>query len=320
VTAPPPRLDLDAHTPLPDSWRGAFLSVGNFDGVHLGHADLAARLLRAARAAGPGVPALAVTFDPHPVSLLRPSETPPPLTTTDRKVELLLAAGLDGVVVFRTGPWLLDMTARAFFDEVLVGRFAPRGLIEGPTFGFGRDRQGTPDRLSSWCPPAGISFEVAPPISALGDLISSSRIRQALSSGRLDEANSLLGRPHRLTGLVVHGAGRGAGLGFPTANLADIPELIPSDGVYASLAHVPGFPSPIPAATHIGANSTFGETHRSVESHLLDFSSDLYGLPLSLSLLSFLRPSQHFPDLPSLLSQIHSDLSSTRLATSRFTP
>ena len=181
--------------------RGAFLAVGNFDGVHRGHARLIARLRQKAEAAG--APAVVLTFDPPPVAVLRPEAVPPPLTWIDRKVELLGQAGANEVGIFRTGPWLLGLTAREFFERVVLGQFGARGMVEGPTFGFGRDRGGDARLLASWFAEAGLDFEIAEPTEVDGRIVSSSRIRQALAEGRVDEAATLLGRPHRLRGRVV---------------------------------------------------------------------------------------------------------------------
>ncbi len=307
----PKRIDLADLQALPITWRGGSIAVGNFDGVHQGHLDLIARLRQQA---GTTRPALAVTFDPHPVAVLRPSMAPEPLTWTDRKVELLLNAGATGVAVFRAGPWLLGLSAREFFDRVILGQFAAAGMVEGPTFGFGRDRQGTIERLSGWCTEAGLALEVADPVQVAGELISSSAIRSALSRGELLSANAMLGRPHRIRGRVVRGAGRGKTLGFPTANLDQIEGLVPADGVYAAVARVEGIELTHAAATHVGANTTFGEVGRTVEPHLLDFSGDLYGQILELDLIRFLRPSRRFDSTRELLAQIDRDVEDTRQA------
>jgi riboflavin kinase/FMN adenylyltransferase len=286
------------------------VAVGNFDGVHRGHSRLIARLRSCAGAAG--VPALALTFDPHPVAILRPEAAPVPLVWTERTVELLREAGADEVGVFATGPWLLGLTAREFFDQIIVGRLAARGMVEGPNFAFGRDRGGDAALLAGWCRAAGLGFEEVEPTAVDGELVSSSRIRGALAEGRARDAAALLGRPHRIRGVVTHGAARGAGLGFPTANLDGIDTLIPADGVYAVLAWLAGRPSPLPAACHIGPNVTFGEQVRKVEAHLLDFSGELYGQVLSLDILERLRGTRPFAGLDELLAQIRLDVSQTR--------
>ncbi|HEX8202877.1 MAG TPA: riboflavin biosynthesis protein RibF [Isosphaeraceae bacterium] len=303
-------ITLDDFARVPDRVRGAYVAVGNFDGVHRGHAQLLARLRTRADAAG--APAVALSFDPPPAAVLRPDAAPVPLTWLDRKVALLQEAGATEVGVFRTGRWLLGLTAREFFDRVILEQFGARGMVEGPTFGFGRDRGGDAPVLASWCAGAGLGFEVVAPTEFAGQIVSSSRIRRDLAEGRADQAARLLGRPHRLRGLVVRGAGRGAGLGFPTANLAEIDVQIPADGVYAARAVVDGRGSGHPAAAHIGPNATFGERARTVEVHLIDFQGDLYGRALEVDLLRRLRPTRAFAGVDELLAQIRADVAEAR--------
>ncbi len=308
-------MKLSEFAEVPARARGAYVAVGNFDGVHRGHARLLARLR--ARAEAAGAPAVALTFDPPPVALLRPEAAPAPLTWIDRRVALMESAGASVVGVFQTGPWLLGLTAREFFDRVILGRFGARGMVEGPTFGFGRDRGGDSDLLGSWCAEAGLGFEVATPTEAEGRIVSSSRIRQALAEGEAAEAAALLGRPHRIRGLITHGAGRGAGIGVPTANLDAIDTVIPAEGVYAVHAHLgPGGP-PLPAACNIGPNPTFGEQVHKVEAHLIDFAGDLYGQTLELDILARLRPTRRFAGLDDLLAQIRADVEHAREVCSR---
>ncbi len=299
---------------IPARARGAFVTVGNFDGVHRGHQRLIGRLR--ARADGAGVPALAVTFDPHPVALLRPDKAPVPLVWPEREIALLREAGATEVAVFRTGRWLLDLTARAFFDRVIRHQFAARGMVEGPNFAFGHDRQGDVMILRQWCAEAGIDFEVVDPIEDADRLISSSRIREALTEGHVEEAWRLLSRPHRIRGVVTHGAGRGAGLGIPTINLDGIDTLIPLDGVYATRAFIDGDERSASrgwaAACNIGPNPTFGEQIRKVEAHLLEFSGDLYGRTVELDFLARLRSTRAFSGLNDLLTQIRVDIEQTR--------
>jgi riboflavin kinase/FMN adenylyltransferase len=303
-------ITLDDFETFPDSARGAFVAVGNFDGVHRGHAHLLERLRTLADQAK--APALALTFDPPPLAILRPGSEPPPLTWLDRRVELIRAAGATDVGVFATGPWLLGLTAREFFDRVILEQIGARGMVEGPTFGFGRDRGGDARLLGDWCHAAGLGFEIADPTELDGRILSSSRIRAALAEGEVAEAARLLGRPHRFRGLVTHGAGRGAGIGVPTANLEGIDTVIPVDGVYAGLAHVPGESQPVPTACNIGPNPTFGEQVRKVEAHLIDFQGDLYGQTVELDFLERLRPTRKFAGLEDLLAQIVSDVREAR--------
>jgi riboflavin kinase/FMN adenylyltransferase len=296
---------------FPTRARGAFVTVGNFDGVHRGHQRLLARLRAKADAAG--VPALAITFDPHPVALLRPEKAPVPLVWPEREISLLTHAGATEVGVFQTGPWLLELSAREFFDQVIRGQLDACGIVEGPNFAFGHDRLGDTSILRRWCAEAGLDFEVVEATMVEGRLVSSSLIRQCLNEGLVQEATRFLGRPHRIRGTVAHGAGRGAGLGFPTINLEGIDTLVPLDGVYAGLAWVAGQPPAWPAACNIGPNPTFDEHARKVEAHLLDFNGDLYGQPIEIDFLERLRGTKKFSGLDELLKQIHADIEKTRL-------
>ena len=308
-------IKLQDFADVPSKFRGAFVAVGNFDGVHRGHAHLLDRLR--ARAAGAQVPAIALTFDPSPATFLRPETAPALLTWTERRVELLLELGLTDVGVFQTGPWLLGLTAREFFDRVLVGQLGAKGIVEGPTFGFGRDRGGDAQLLGDWCVGAGLGFEVVAPTQDDGAIVSSSRIRQALAAGDVAGAGRMLGRPHRLRGIITHGAGRGTGIGVPTANLDEIDTMIPLDGVYAVRAFVEGHEGPIASACNIGPNPTFGEQIRKVEAHLIDFKGDIYGRSMQLDLLEQIRSTRRFAGLDDLLAQIWDDVAAARAICAR---
>jgi riboflavin kinase/FMN adenylyltransferase len=308
-------ITLENFEEVPTSARGAFVAVGNFDGVHRGHAHLLDRLRVRADAAG--VPALALTFDPPPVAILRPDAAPAPLTSIARRLDLMKQAGASEVGIFKTGPWLLGLTAREFFDRVILEQLGARGMVEGPTFGFGRDRGGDSTLLGSWCADAGLEFEVASPTEVDGQIVSSTRIRRALADGGVEEASQLLGHSHRIRGFITHGAGRGAGIGVPTANLDEIDTVIPADGVYAVLARVDGHPPSIAAACNIGPNPTFGEQIRKVEAHLIDFQGDLYGKTVELEILQRLRPTRKFAGLDDLLGQIQRDINQAREVCSR---
>lgn len=302
----PLAITLDDLSQVPARFRGGYLTVGNFDGVHRGHAQLLSRLR--ARADAAGAPAVALTFDPHPVALLHPEKAPVPLVWPEREVQLLEEAGATEVGVFHTGPWLLGLTAREFFDRVILDQFAAKGMVEGPNFFFGRDRAGTVDLLGRFCAEAGLDFEVVAPTEVEGQLISSTRIRQCLTEGRADEAARLLGRPHRIRGRVGHGAGRGGKIGIPTANLEDIDTLIPADGVYAARAYIDGEGRAFAAACNIGPRPTFSEQQRAVEAHLIDFSGDLYGRMVELDFLERLRPTRKFAGIEDLVAQIRADV------------
>jgi riboflavin kinase / FMN adenylyltransferase len=294
---------------FPARARGAYVTVGNFDGVHLGHQRLLGRVRE--RADRAGVPALAITFDPHPVALLRPDKAPVPLVWPEREVELLRHAGATEVAVFRTGPWLLELSAREFFDQVISDQLAARGVVEGPNFAFGHDRRGDVRVLAEWCAGAGIDFEIVEPILMDGRLVSSSLIRECLQDGRAREAAHYLSRPHRIRGVVTRGASRGAGLGFPTINLTEVDVLVPAEGVYAGRAWIDGAAPAWLAACNIGANPTFEDTTRKIESHLIGFEGDLYGKRVEIDFLERLRDTRKFSGVDELLRQLASDVAET---------
>lgn len=297
--------------PIDSAWRGGFVSIGNFDGVHAGHLELLQTLRERAQAAG--VPAIAISFDPHPLAILKPALAPAPLVTTLRKSELLAAAGVEKFAVFSTGPWLLDLSAGDFFEQVLRSRLGVRGIVEGANFTFGKDRRGTIASLRDWIREAGIELVIVDPVKVGDLLVSSSHIRGLLGGGDVAAAGKLLTRPHRIGGKVVEGAKRGASLGFPTANLSAIPQLIPADGVYAGQAIVQSpAPATHPAAIHIGPNATFGESERSVEAHLLDFNANLYGSEIELEFYERIRGSIRFENVRELLERIREDVEITR--------
>ena len=291
---------------IPEQFRGGAVAIGNFDGVHLGHAAIVRQLLARARAVGG--PAVVFTFDPHPVRLLRPQEAPPPLTWTDRKAELLGCLGVAAVIAYPTDEQLLALEPAEFFDQIVRGRLAARGIVEGTNFYFGRRRAGTIDVLRSLSTAAGLTLDVVEPVVIDGEPVSSSRVRKLLSAGDVDAACRLLTEPYRLRGMVQHGAGRGVKLGFPTANLAAIDTLLPGPGVYAGRAIVEG--AAWPAAINVGPNPTFGEQALKVEVHLIGFDRPLYGQPLEVDFLRRLRDVQRFDDVAALKAQLQRDVAS----------
>jgi riboflavin kinase/FMN adenylyltransferase len=284
--------------------RGGAVAIGNFDGVHRGHAALMAAL-RAQADAVRG-PAVALTFDPHPADVLRPGQSPPPLTTTAERARLLHELAADQVIVIRTTPDLLALRADAFFAQVIQERLAARALVEGPNFGFGRRREGNIDTLARLCQESDTALTVVPPVRVQDAEVSSSRIRTTLMSGDVREAATLLGRPYRLSGLVGVGEKRGRTIGFPTANLDAIPTVVPGDGVYVVRALVDG--AAWPGAANVGPNPTFGENTRKVEVHIIGFDGDLYGRPLLVDFLERLRETRPFRGPTELIEQLKKDV------------
>lgn len=293
--------------PAASSRRGA-IAIGNFDGVHRGHAALLAEARRQARAFDG--PAVALTFDPHPLQLLRPEQFQPVLTTAADRVELLRACGADAVLILKTSPTLLHLSAAEFFHQVLQDRLAARALVEGVNFGFGRNREGSIETLATLCREAAITLTIVPPVLRDGQPISSSRVRKALERGAAREAADLLNRPYRLHGTVSIGRQRGRTIGFPTANLERIETLLPKDGVYA--VRVYRGSESWPGAANIGPNPTFAESARKVEVHLIGFQGDLLGQTLAVDFLERLRDTRPFPSVDELAKQLRRDVENAR--------
>lgn len=289
---------------LPARLRGGAVSIGNFDGVHHGHARIVQRLL--SKAAAVQGPAIIFTFDPHPVRLLRPQEAPPPLTWTERKTALLGDLGIDAVIAYPTDEELLSLSPQAFFDRIVREALQAKAMIEGPNFYFGHKRAGDIALLKTLCQSAGLSLEVVEPLVEGGEFVSSSRIRQMILQGDVAGAASKLTQPYRIRGLVTHGAGRGHKIGFATANVEAIDTLLPALGVYAGRAITTT--QSWPAAINIGPNPTFGEHALKVEVHLIGFEGTLYGQPLEVDFLARLRDIQPFGSVDALKTQLASDV------------
>ncbi len=293
---------------LPRQFRGGAVSIGNFDGVHLGHASIVRRL--GAMAGRMGAPAVILTFDPHPARILRPFDAPMPLSCPDDKARLLCELGADGVVAYPTDRALLSLSAGDFFQQIVRGQLQARGMVEGRNFYFGHDRGGDIQRLDGFCRDAGLALEVVEPAEVSGQIVSSSRIRALVASGHVEEAARLLGRPYRIRGTVVHGQGRGDGLGYPTANIAGIQTLLPGEGIYAGRAVLDG--RPYAAAMSLGANPTFNESEVKVEVFLLDYHGDLYDWSVEIDFLARLRDIKRFESVEELVQQIALDVQNTR--------
>lgn len=289
---------------LSEHLRGGAVSIGNFDGVHRGHARIIERLIERANEAGG--PAVVFTFEPHPVQLLRPDEAPPPLTWTERKAQLVAALGADALVAYPTDEQLLSLTPEAFFETIIRQRLEARAVVEGPNFFFGKGRAGDVKLLGQLCEADGITLEVVDPLLDEEQTISSSRIRSLIAAGDVSAAGRMLIQPYRIRGLVTHGAGRGAKIGFPTANVDGIDTLLPQAGVYAGRVYLDD--DPWPAAVNIGPNPTFGEKALKVEAHLIGFSGAIYGRPIEVDFLARLRDIHPFPSVEDLKDQLRQDV------------
>ncbi|WP_437188398.1 bifunctional riboflavin kinase/FAD synthetase [Planctomicrobium sp. SH668] len=288
---------------------GCVLSIGNFDGIHRGHQHILQQLME--KSARLNVPSVVMTFDPHPAILLNPETPPPPrLTTSHQKIRRMQELGIDRVVVYPTTPELLQLTPREFFDRVVIGQFQARGMVEGPNFYFGKDRTGNDAVLKQLCEEAGCELTIVDLQTQGESLVSSSMIRRALSSGDVAAAAEFLGRPHSIEGVVRYGAQRGRTIGFPTANIENVDNMVPVDGVYGCRV-LTGSGSHL-AAVSIGPNPTFSDGRRKIEVHLLDFSGDLYGQYLVVEFLNFVRGLKKFESAEELQHQIKSDVALIR--------
>ncbi len=316
------------------------LSIGNFDGVHLGHQAILAQARRvrdearregsvstdtsSSTARSSHVELVVVTFEPHPMSVLRPRLAPPRLMSLTQKRRALASQGVDRLIELAPTADVLGLEAEAFYS-ILRDRARVGHLVEGRDFNFGRDRRGTLERLADWCRRDGIGLtrlageSVALPDGSIVD-VSSSVIRWLVAHGRVRDAGKLLGRPYTLQGIVNQGDQRGRTIGFPTANLDTGEQLLPDVGVYAgscvidspvTLAQNPT-PQTFPAAISVGQKPTFGGTQTTVEAHLLDFSADLYGQSVELRFTDFLRDQAPFPNVDALVKQLHRDVDRVR--------
>jgi riboflavin kinase/FMN adenylyltransferase len=301
-------------TDLPDDLRRGAVTIGNFDGVHQGHARILERLIWQARRLRGA--AIVFTFDPHPVRLLRPDAAPPPLTWTERKAELLAQLGVDAMIAYPTDESLLRLTHQEFFDTIVREQLDAQVLIEGPNFHYGRGRQGNVETLARMCEASGRTLEVVEPMLWKDDYVSSSRVRTLIQAGSVEDAAHLLTRPYRLRGMVTHGARRGRQIGFPTANLDGIDTLLPAAGVYAGLAIAAH--GKWAAAINIGPNPTFAEHGMKFEAHLIGFAGSLYGQTMEVDILERLRDIHPFDSVEQLKAQLQRDVFATEQVANRY--
>lgn len=319
------------------------VSIGNFDGVHLGHQAILAEARRqrdhvrrdgsaglcksGALPASDEVELVVVTFEPHPMSVLRPRLAPPRLMSLEQKRRSLADEGVDRLIELAPTPDVLGLEAEAFYS-ILRDRACVGHLVEGRDFNFGRDRRGTLERLAEWCARDDIGLtrlageSVALPDGSIVD-VSSSVIRWLVAHGRVRDAGVLLGRPYALRGVVTKGDQRGRTIGFPTANLDTGEQLLPDAGVYAGACEIEGIaphdrrplPESFSAAISVGHKPTFGGTQTTVEAYLLDFAGDLYGRTVELRFTDFLRDQSPFPNVDALVAQLQRDVDRIRRMT-----
>lgn len=292
------------------------LTVGNFDGIHVGHHAILDTVVSRARAlAGQAV---VYTFDPHPRKVLRAERPPRLLTTLEQRLELLAEAGIDAVVVETFTREFARTPAEVFIREVIHARIRPVEVYVGYDFHFGRDREGSMRLLTELGPRLGFSVTIIPEVRVDGGDVNSTRIRERLGAAHVEEANAMLGRAYTVRGRVARGDARGRTLGFPTANLEPENEVLPGAGVYAGRlslldAGTPPAGAGFGAVTNVGTRPTFRDGGELlVEAHLLGFSGDLYGRRVELSFEAHLRAERRFPSAEALREQIQADVAAAR--------
>jgi riboflavin kinase/FMN adenylyltransferase len=294
---------------IPTKWGRCVVTIGVFDGVHRGHQQIISRAVEKARELG--VPSVVVTFDPHPIEVIRPGSHPPMLTGTRYKADLVEQLGVDVFCVLPFTVGFMQLTAEEFAHSVLVERLHASAVVVGANFRFGNGGKGTVASLTDDGRRWGFTVEGFP-LQGTGDMTwSSTYVRSCVAAGDVTSAAEALGREHRVDGVVVRGDQRGREIGYPTANLEPLPwSAIPADGIYAG--HLVRGKEQLPAAISIGTNPTFAGTERRVEAYVLDFDGDLYGEHVGLAFTARLRDTLRFDGVEPLVAQMELDVARTR--------
>ncbi len=286
------------------SLRGSIVALGNFDGFHLGHQAVVGRAVALARAQGR--PAIVATFDPHPVRWFKPDLPPFRLTTLDQRQRLFGAAGADAMLVFRFDGELAGVSAEDFITDRLIARAGAAGVVTGEDFTFGKGRGGNTRVLAEIGGAYGLTVETVGPVSESGEIISSSRIREALQAGDCATATRLMTRPFTIRGVVQHGDKVGRTIGYPTANVDMADYLRPRYGIYAVRGRLADG-RVLDGAANLGVRPTFDPPKELLEPYFFDFSGDLYGQEIEVELHSFIRPEAKFDSLEALTAQMEGD-------------
>lgn len=284
------------------------VTMGNFDGIHLGHRALVGNAV--AEAKQWRTQSVVFTFEPHPLKLLAPERAPQMIVNHQDKMDMLQALGVDAVIVQTFDHRFASIQAEDFVRRYLLGHLNLSKIWLGRDLRFGRDRQGDAEDLIHWGSELGFGVGIVEPILVQGKRISSSRIRQLIEQGRVDEVQPMLGRYHFISGRVVAGHRRGRKMGFPTANLASATELLPQDGIYATLLELQNHCWL--SVSSVGRNPTFGEGLRTIEAYILDFAQDIYRKPVKLSFVQRIREERRFAQIEDLVTQMHEDVQAAR--------
>ncbi len=286
------------------SLTGSVVTLGNFDGVHVGHQALIGGAVAEARKMA--IPSVVLTFEPHPLKVLAPGREPKLLLAHKDKMQQLQALGVDVVVIQSFDLSFARLAADEFVRSILVERLKSRQVWVGRDLRFGQGRKGGVAELERWGREWGFSVATVDAIVVDGARVSSSRIRQLVMDGHVDAVEPLLGRYHFVSGRVVGGRRRGRDIGFPTANISTRTEVLPMDGIYATLFHLGE--RRLLSVSSLGVNPTFGDGPRTVESYILNFSEDIYGEAVQLSFLRRIRSEIKFATVDALIAQIRQDV------------
>lgn len=300
---------LDGHARIDAPLRGGVIALGNFDGFHAGHQAVVGRAVRHARDEGRAC--IVATFDPHPVHFFKPDIPPFRLTTLDQRQELFAAAGADAMLVLPFDAALAGTTAEDFITRLLLDRYGAAGVVTGSDFVFGKGRGGDVVTLADHARTHGFFTEMVAPVDDTQEVVSSSRIRDALRDGDCDTAARLLTRPFTVRGTVEHGDKNGRLLGFPTANIDMGNYLRPRYGIYAVTGRLPDGRL-LKGAANIGIRPSFDPPKELLEPHFFDFAGDLYGQEIDIAFRAFIRPEAKFDDMDALTAQIAADCDRAR--------
>ncbi len=282
----------------------SILTLGNFDGVHLGHQRILKRVAK--RAEQLGLPSVAYTFEPHPLKVVAPHKSPQLITTKEEKARLIASFGIDHLVLARFTKEFAAKHPLEFMKDILVGKLNVREMWVGHDYTFGKGKAGTVEYLKSHEQEFGFKVNIVPAYKKKGIIVSSSGVRRFIEDGKVEEAAGMLGRPYSISGKVIKGSKRGKGLGFPTANIRIEKELIPKNGVYSAYVLLEG--REYKGAVSIGHAPTFGGNRLGVEVHILDFNMCIYGKEITIKFIKGLREEKTFKNQNLLAVQIKRDI------------
>ncbi|NJD56965.1 MAG: bifunctional riboflavin kinase/FAD synthetase [Nitrospirae bacterium] len=291
-----------------ERFTNSVVTLGNFDGLHLGHQELVRMVIRRAREINGK--SMVVTFRPHPLKVLAPEKCPPLISIYEEKIQLFEKLGIDVLVKIPFSLRFAEMTPRQFVKEILCDTLGARDIFVGYNYRFGKGREGTTRTLKQMGEEFGFTVHEVDQISLNGEVISSTKIRQLLTGGDVEHAARLLGRPYAITGIVIRGDSRGKTLGFPTANIASKHSIIPADGVYAVKLFVRD--RCLDGIVNIGVRPTFDTHSLAIEAHVFDFNEDLYGEEITLFFIRKIREEKKFATAEALIDQITKDISAAK--------